>query len=258
MCSPKGYFRSRAGEGELPGEEDDEELAGEDDEPPQAGNDAIQPVKKYKAAMKALANPDLSFWVHHTSHILQQGRTVWWNPSGSKPKQRRTSDFGSEMEDNSEMEEDDEEDEDMEIPGKEVGPSLFRSISEDKAGDGNGPWSLVTSSSVFPEFQVVSVRSNTWPGSYAMCTSKGKVANFYCGDGLKFAPISFCPALSENPAKEYKSGPELEETQDPSVDQEQNWLNKLALKQIEDIEPKFVDNEGGITTGEDDESDYEY
>ena len=121
--------------------------------------------------MKALTNPNLSFWVHHTAFILPQGRTTWWNPAASRGKRRNTSEYESENED-SEMEDEDEDEEEMETPGREIPPPLFQPISEDKAGDGNGPWSLITSSTVFPEFQVVSVRSNVWPGSYAICTSK--------------------------------------------------------------------------------------
>lgn len=32
-------------------------------------------------SIKDLTDASMSFWVHHTSYILKQGRTTWWNPS---------------------------------------------------------------------------------------------------------------------------------------------------------------------------------
>lgn len=34
--------------------------------------------------MKDLIDPTMAFWVHHTQHILKQGRTKWW--SSQPPK----------------------------------------------------------------------------------------------------------------------------------------------------------------------------
>jgi len=36
--------------------------------------------------MNELLNPSVERWVHHTSHILRQGRTTWWNPAKSLKK----------------------------------------------------------------------------------------------------------------------------------------------------------------------------
>jgi hypothetical protein len=58
------------------------------------------------------------------------------------------------------------------MPKREVGPPLFTPISKDEAPDGKAAWTLVKSSSVFKEFQALSVRSNTWPGSTVICTVK--------------------------------------------------------------------------------------
>lgn len=88
------------------------------------------------------------------------------------------------------------------------------------------------------------------------------MSNIYLGDGLKFAPITYCPPVSIAIQKEYKFGPELEETPDPSVEQEQTWLDKLALNEVADIEDKFVDNEEeeeeGTGEEEDEEEETEY
>lgn len=121
--------------------------------------------------MKALTNKSLAIWVHHTACILPQGRIVWWNPAPSK-KKKPTPEDDSEAD----YDEEDEDEEDDELVsasiGRESGPPLFRSIAEDIGSDGRAPWSLITSSTIFTEFQVVSVRSNVWSGSNVICTSK--------------------------------------------------------------------------------------
>ncbi|CAL8143133.1 unnamed protein product [Orchesella dallaii] len=257
MVSPKGYFKAMGPEGELPGEEDDEELEPEDDEPPPYGNDNVLAVKKYQASMKALTNPSLAFWVHHTAYVLPQGRTTWWNPA--VPKTGKVKKVSSEDGSDLDEDEDEEDEEEEEIPGREMGPPLFQSITQDKAADGRAPWSLVTSSSVFPEFQVVAIRSNVWSGSNVICTSKGKVSNIYLGDGLKFFPRTFAPPVPPPATKEFRAGPELEETPDPTVEAEQSWLDKLALNAIADVEPKFIDNEEeDVTADEEEEDEDEY
>lgn len=45
-------------------------------------NSVFEPV-----ALKDLVDPSLSFWVHHTQHILKQGRAIFWStkkPSGEE------------------------------------------------------------------------------------------------------------------------------------------------------------------------------
>lgn len=82
--------------------------------------------------------------------------------------------------------------------------------------------------------------------------------NIYLGDGLKFAPITYCPPVAIVASKEYRSGPELEETPDPTVDAEQSWLDKLALNEIADVEAKFEDNEEDEDEEEEEEDETEY
>ncbi len=131
-----------------------------------SANDKVYAVKRFRPPpMSDLLNPSMERWVHHTSHILRQGRTTWWNPAKGLKKPT------AEDEDEEDIEEEEEEEEDGEA-GREFGPALFGSLAEDKTLDGITPWSPRASSTVFTEFQVASVRSNLWPGATAMCTSK--------------------------------------------------------------------------------------
>lgn len=82
------------------------------------------------------------------------------------------------------------------------------------------------------------------------------MSNIYLGDGLKFAPITFAPAICEPGRNEFRAGPELQEIADPTVEEEQSWLAKLAREEIADKEAKLADNEDGELTGdEEDEFD---
>lgn len=58
---------------------------------------------------------------------------------------------------------------------------------------------------------------------------RGKVDNIYLGDGQKFADRSYAPFMHENVMREYRIGPEIEEFPDPSVEEEQKWLNRLEV-----------------------------
>lgn len=128
------------------------------------GNDTVYPVKKFRPpSMTRLLSPTMELWVHHTAYVLRQGRAIWWNPPRGPKKE-------FEGEDDEEYVEEEEEEE--ENPNREIGPVLFSSLAEDKSLDGVIPWSPRASSSVFTEFQVASIRSNLWPGSTAICTSK--------------------------------------------------------------------------------------
>lgn len=53
--------------------------------------------------------------------------------------------------------------------------------------------------------------------------------NIYLGDCQKFSDRSYVPFMHDNIMREYKSGPEMEEFPDPTVDEEQNYLNKLQV-----------------------------
>lgn len=63
---------------------------------------------------------DITNWCHHTSYLLPQGRTVWWNPV-----QKADDEFDEEED------EDDDEKEQPDEPEPEVGPTLLTSAAED-------------------------------------------------------------------------------------------------------------------------------
>jgi len=63
---------------------------------------------------------------------------------------------------------------------------------------------------------------------------RGKVDNIYFGDGLKFTERTYCPPPLLPGAAEYKFGPEISEIEDPSVEEEQEWLRKLEVKNHKD------------------------
>ena len=63
---------------------------------------------------------DISNWCHHIPYLLNQGRTVWWNPV-----QKADDEFEEEeVEDNDEKEQPDD-------PEPENGPPILTSAAED-------------------------------------------------------------------------------------------------------------------------------
>lgn len=89
-----------------------------------AGQGVIEPNAEFEIT-KISEFADISNWCHHISHILPQGRTVWWNPV-----QKAEDEFEEEEEEEEEREQPDE-------PEPEIGPPLLTSASEDerKIGD---------------------------------------------------------------------------------------------------------------------------
>lgn len=78
QISPLGYYTFK-GAGE--GEEEEEEEEVEEEEGGGAPKTTYKLNKRYEPhPMADLCDPSMSFWVHHTLHILPQGRTRWWNP----------------------------------------------------------------------------------------------------------------------------------------------------------------------------------
>lgn len=47
-------------------------------------NPKFQPIP-----IRELTDPSLSSWVHHSQHILKQGRTVWWGPKAASADEVR-------------------------------------------------------------------------------------------------------------------------------------------------------------------------
>uniref|UniRef100_H3BAM5 Radial spoke head component 4A n=1 Tax=Latimeria chalumnae TaxID=7897 RepID=H3BAM5_LATCH len=101
----------------------------------------------------------LSSWVHHTQHILPQGRCSWFNPV-----QKDEEEF-------EEMEEEEREEEPDE-PEPEVGPPLLTPLSEDIEINDTPPWATKLSSTLVPQYAIAVLRSILWPGAYAFGIGK--------------------------------------------------------------------------------------
>lgn len=135
----------------------------------------LVPVKRYVPQMKLLVDPSMKYWVHHTSYITKMGRVLPWKPAATVVSSSKTptSDRlrGESEESDTEYEGEGAEEE---MSGykpivKEKIPPLLNSIGDDVSFDERPSWTLMTSATIFPEFQVVGVRSNNWPGASAFC-----------------------------------------------------------------------------------------
>ncbi|XP_055519725.1 radial spoke head protein 6 homolog A isoform X1 [Leucoraja erinacea] len=149
---------------------------------------------------------NLANWVHHTAHILPQGRCVWFNAV-----QKKEEDF---------EEEEEEEEEAPDEPEPEVGPPLLTPLSEDAEISGIPPWSMKASSILIPQYAIAVVRSNLWPGSWTFAFGR-KFENVYLGWGHKYSPENYSPLAAPSVQAEYASGPDTTEVDDPTVEEEQ-------------------------------------
>merc|ERR1712004_70175 len=155
--------------------------------------------------VKELADHTMQNWVHTRSHILKQGRCVWWNPR--------------DQDDNDEEEVDEDEEEEVnDAPEQEIGPPLLTSVADDNELDSMLPWTTRLSSSLrHVQHTVCVVKSNLWPGAFAV--SDGHFhENIYIGWGVKhtvdnFTPASVDPFNQECPVI-------TQEIQDPTVEDE--------------------------------------
>uniref|UniRef100_A0AAV2JI10 Uncharacterized protein n=1 Tax=Knipowitschia caucasica TaxID=637954 RepID=A0AAV2JI10_KNICA len=197
QVSPQGFYQFR-----------EEEGTKAEEEVPQDGYE-VHPEFEGVAAVKLAES--LSAWVHHTQHILKQGRCMWVNLTLK----------------NTEEEEEGEEREEAE---PELGPPLLTPLSQDEEGFQTLPWTLRMSSRLTPEPALAFVRSNLWPGAYA--TGK-KFENVYVGWGLKYTAQSCSPPVPPRPQREYLTGPDVMEVPDPTVEEEQEersfFRKKLSL-----------------------------
>ncbi|KAF3691381.1 Radial spoke head protein 4 -like protein A Radial spoke head-like protein 3 [Channa argus] len=217
QVSPQGYFQS--------GEEDGEE----EDEAPQDSYEVNPEFEGFSAAEMA---ESLSTWVHHVQHILQQGRCTWVNMAVNP------------AEDTNEDEEAEEKEEEPDEPEPEVGPPLLSPLSQDAEMFNTPPWSSKISSSLTYQHAVAVLRSNLWPGAYAYAFGK-KFENFYVGWGLKYAGEGYNPPVPPLPEKEYPSGPEITETLDPTLEEEQAQKEALENQQAaqEEMEDSAEEDE---------------
>ncbi|CAI8048346.1 Radial spoke head protein 6 homolog A [Geodia barretti] len=166
-------------------------------------------------------------WVHHIPYILPQGRTVWWNPSQKADDEL--------VEDE---EEEDEEKEQPEEPEPETGPSLLSAISADEKVNGFPAWSLRLTSNLVPQYAAALASSNLWPGAHAVAYKK-TFDNVYIGWGLKYSAVPFNPELPPPVQEEFPAGPDITETTDPMVEQEE------ALRKAQEEAQEAMEGEGG-------------
>ncbi|CAD7692475.1 unnamed protein product [Nyctereutes procyonoides] len=193
--SPLGFYQFSEEEG------DEEEEGG-------AGRDSYEENPDFEGIPVLELVDSMANWVHHTQHILPQGRCTWVNPL-------------QKMEEEEELgEEEEKADEGMEEVEQEVGPPLLTPLSEDAEIMHMSPWTARLSCSLCPQYSVAVVRSNLWPGAYAYASGK-KFENIYIGWGHKYSPDNFNPPLPAPIQQEYPRGPEVMEMSDPTVEEEQ-------------------------------------
>ncbi|KAK3258854.1 putative splicing factor, arginine/serine-rich 4 [Cymbomonas tetramitiformis] len=141
-----------------------------DDEVTLDNNEEFAPLGA--AAMSETAN-----WSHRYAHIKDQGRCVWWAPPPPE----------------------EEEEEEYEEPTPEASPALLNSLDKDTVVNGGTAWSALKSSQIpsLPH-QTVGMRSNLWPGAYAVCLGD-KFSNVYIGWGVKNErlPPTMPPVVNE-------------------------------------------------------------
>ncbi|XP_007102821.2 radial spoke head protein 6 homolog A isoform X2 [Physeter macrocephalus] len=216
--SPLGFYQF----GE---EEGDEEEGG-------AGRDSYEENPDFEGIPVLELVDSMANWVHHTQHILPQGRCTWVNPL---QKTEEEEELG---------EEEEKADEGIEEVEQEVGPPLLTPLSEDAEIMHVSPWTARLSCSLSPQYSVAVVRSNLWPGAYAYASGK-KFENIYIGWGHKYSPENFNPSLPAPVQKEYPSGPEIMEMSDPTVEEEQalKAAREQALASAEEEEEDEEEDE---------------
>ncbi|XP_006540507.1 radial spoke head protein 6 homolog A isoform X2 [Mus musculus] len=143
--SPLGFYQFGEEEG------DEEEEGG-------AGRDSFEENPDFEGIPVLELVDSMANWVHHTQHILPQGRCTWVNPL---QKTEEEEELG---------EEEEKADEAMEEVEQEVGPPLLTPLSEDAEIMHLSPWTTRLSCSLSPQYSVAIVRSNLWPGAYAYAT----------------------------------------------------------------------------------------
>ncbi|XP_059940709.1 radial spoke head protein 6 homolog A [Mesoplodon densirostris] len=194
--SPLGFYQFGEEEG------DEEEEGG-------ARRDSYEENPDFEGIPVLELVDSMANWVHHTQHILPQGRCTWVNPL------QKTEEEEEEL-----GEEEEKADEWIEEAEQEVGPPLLMPLSEDAEIMHMSPWTARPSCSLCPQYSVAVMRSNLWPGAYAYASGK-KFENIYIGWGHKYSPENFSPSLPAPVQQEYPSGPEIMEMSDPTVEEEQ-------------------------------------
>ncbi|XP_053463807.1 radial spoke head protein 6 homolog A [Nycticebus coucang] len=219
QISPLGFYQFGEEEG------DEEEEGG-------AGRDSYEENPDFEGIPVLELVDSMANWVHHTQHILPQGRCTWVNPL---QKTEEEEELG---------EEEEKADEGLEEVEQEVGPPLLTPLSEDAEILHMSAWTARLSCPLCPQYSVAIVRSNLWPGAYAYASGK-KFENIYIGWGHKYSPDNFNPALPAPIQREYPSGPEIMEMSDPTVEEERalKAAQEQALAAAEEEEEDEEDDE---------------
>ncbi|XP_050310413.1 radial spoke head protein 6 homolog A [Anthonomus grandis grandis] len=230
--APLGYYTFGGAE-EL-GEGAEEEELGEEQPGGESKTSFSLNTRYEPPALKDLTDSSMSFWVHTAPYILPQGRVSWWNPG---PETADVEELGEEL---GEEEEEDEEDDKDKAPRVEPerGPPLLTPLSEDASLETINPWTARATSKVLNMYSIAVVRSNLWPGGYAITTPTRHFYNVYLGFGLKYMQHNFSPMPLPPVQQEYAVGPEILEVMDPTGQEEEKWRIDHLPK------PKEVPGEG--------------
>ncbi|KAK2519915.1 radial spoke head 4 a-like protein [Columba guinea] len=197
----------------------------EGDEDEEGGRDAYEENPDFQPLPVAEMVYSLSSWVHHVQSILMQGRCVWLNP------------IQKSEEEEDEEDEDEEKAEEPEELQQEVGPPLLTPLSEDEGIQNIPAWTAQPSTNLIPHHAAAILQSNRWPGAYAFASGRN-FDNIYFGWGHKYSSENHSPMLPPPVQTEYPSGPEITETTDPTVEEEQAFkaAQEKALAESEEEE----------------------
>ncbi|XP_058806534.1 radial spoke head protein 6 homolog A [Phymastichus coffea] len=243
--SPIGYFTfgNRKQDDE---EMEDEESDAEDEEEEEDEADVVINRHYEQPAIRDLI--ESSNWCHHSPCILAQGRVIWQDPGKAGAEEGDEEDEGEdeaeegdEADDSgNEKEEQNGSEKDKGIE-KEIGPPLLTPLSEDTTQDWLTPWTGRLSSKIQPDTAVALIRSNVWPGAFAIAADK-KFFNVYIGWGHKHNAYNYSPITMPPIENQYPIDSEPAEIQDPTFDEEETY-------RISQLPPSDDDEE------EDDESE---
>ena len=136
---------------------------------------------------------------------------------------------------NKDFDEDEDFDEFSQDVPQETGPQLLSSVGNDKSVYKQPAWTVAFTSTFAPEYGLCVMKSNQWPGAYAI--SNGKVfENVYIGWGKKY--VNFSPIFPPPSMDQFEHTHDVEEVDDPTVEQEEEvrMLEEEANKSADEIE----------------------
>eukprot|EP00698_Gefionella_okellyi_P020104 TRINITY_DN6276_c0_g1_i1.p1 TRINITY_DN6276_c0_g1~~TRINITY_DN6276_c0_g1_i1.p1 ORF type:complete len:502 (-),score=140.89 TRINITY_DN6276_c0_g1_i1:62-1567(-) len=196
--------------------------AGEGDAP-----DIGTPFPEFEA-LDAETLESLDGWRHHVPEVLQQ--------------QARVEFYKEEPEEGAEEAAEEEPQEESKPAGS--------ALSEDSPILSTPAWTVLKVNKLIPQYPVVAVRSNRWPGAYSFATDGGKkTANIYVGWGYKFTGQAYNPPLPP-PVVADELAADVKEIADPTADDEQAF-DKLDEEARLQAEAKVA--AGGDDDGEDED-----